>query len=191
MASTDAQAQRVVIALLPLWGALIGALGAALVPYALAIPAVLLWVAAGRMERYIIGFPRPWILTAIMAAFWFAAFQRIDSSRVWLTAIAAHTVSRAGAIALAWASRPSVDFKLADRIHSLTAIIAITQGGIVAFAAGPRSGALLIAAAYLLLRLLQAWCYHRRGGIDATGFTVSQAALEAVTATVLGFLKTA
>jgi hypothetical protein len=120
-----------------------------------------------------------------VAACWLVTLPHLDSSRVLSAAVTAHTMSRAGAIGLAWVSRPAVNgFGITARIHTRLAVFAIAQGLLAAFIGGVRVGLLLIAASYLVLRLMQEWCYKRRGGIDATGFSVAQAVIELLTIVV-------
>ena len=173
--------------MLPLWGGLLGALGAEIFLFAArdlgdlaaALAATIFWIVAGLTDRLALGFARPWILNLGISACWIIALQHFDSSRVLGSAVTAQSISRAGAIGLAWVSRPAADgFGIASRIDTRLAAFAIVQGLLATFIGGVRVGLLLIAASYLVLRLMQEWCYRRRGGIDATGFGVAQTAIE-------------
>ena len=164
------------IALLPLWGAALGAAGAELFLHgAPALLVVILWIVAGHFEIL----PRPWILGIVLAAFWFEALRHMDPAQVLTAAVAAHSVSRAGMIALAWVSRPGAEgLALASRLNTWRAIAAILIGVAGALLAGWRVGLVMLLGSYLILRLARLWCYKRRGGIDRAGLAVSQALLE-------------
>jgi hypothetical protein len=169
--------------LVPLWGAVVGVIGAEIFNFGIpALAVAIFWMAAAWAERVYLGLARSWILSSGIAACWFFALRHLDSTRVLPTAVVAHTISRAGAIALAWVSRPAASgFQLSSRLTTPLALLSLAEGVAACLLAGIRSGVLLIAASYLMLRLVQEWCYKRRGGMDATGFTASQAALELLT----------
>ena len=141
--------------------------------------AAVFWIVAALAERSVLGFSRPWVLNFGVGVCWFIALQRLDPTRVLGAAVTAHALSRSGAIGLTWASRPAASgFGLSLMVETPLALLAIALGLAASFVGGIRAGLLLIAASYLVLRLMQEWCYKRRGGIDAVAFSISQAALE-------------
>ena len=184
------------LALYPLWGAALGLAGAEIFLYgarlderAAALAAALLWMAAARAEGLVLGFARPWIPAIVLGAFWFQALRHLDMPRVLVTAVAAHAVSRAGAIGLAWVSRPApLGPRISGMLGTPAAVAAVGQGVAAAFLTGARAGLLFLAAAYLLLRLMQTWSYKRCGGMDASGLAVSQTLLEFTALLVFAFL---
>ena len=186
IAQRDGRSTAYILTWYPLWGGLAGAIGAELFLYsapaheaAAAFAAAVLWILVRFAERFAIGLSYPWVLNLAVGVCWLVALQRFQPSRVLPAAIAAHTISRAGAIGLAWVSRPAAaGFVLSLKVRTPPALLAMAQGVAAAFLGGMRAGLLLTAASYLVLRLLQEWCYKRRGGIDAAGFSGAQAALE-------------
>jgi hypothetical protein len=154
-----------------------------------AVAVVLFWAGAERGESVVLGLRRPWILVVLTGAAWLAAFSRLDARVAPTVAIAAQAMCRAGAIGLAWVLRPAASgFHLSERLSTATAVAALAQGIAASFLAGIRGGLLLIAAAYLLLRIWHDWCNKRRGGLDGGGFVIARDAVQVLIAVVLAFL---
>lgn len=144
-----------------------------------ALAAVMFWIAAEEAERLVLGVPRQWIAVVIVDAGWFVLLARLGGSRILAAAVAAHAISRAGAIALTWVSRPAATgFPISSRLSTMSALGAIAEGLAASFLAGFRGALLLIAACYLTLRIIQQWCYKYRGGIDTAGFEIARSALQ-------------
>ncbi len=82
--------------------------------------------------------------------------------------IAAQAVPRAAIVSLAWVSRPvgSGLFAFSSTLTTPIALAAIAQGIVAAFLGGFRAGIVIIAGAYLIMRLAQWYFYRRIGGIN-------------------------
>lgn len=191
------------VALWPLYGAALGAAGIALYVSAIqflpigvaALAVVLFWasVSAATREDVRIGAPHrafDWIRIiprVAMAAVWVAAFlhehtSRIGVLRMTALAIVALSVSRAGAIAMAWVSRPAAGgLELSTRMRSGAAVTAIAFGLLAALVYGFRIGAGLVIGAYLILRLLRGWFYQRHSGVDGDDVAYARMAVECFT----------
>lgn len=147
------------------------------------------WFFAGTLDLPLIGDRRRIWPAFFVAAVWFAALLRMDAVHVITAAVAAHAISRSGTIALVWVSRPAAcPPALSPRLRTAEAFAAIAEGTAVAFLAGIRAGALIVAGAYLLIRLARAVCYRGLGGIDSASLAIFQRLVELFALFVAGFL---
>ena len=183
-------------ALLPLMGAVLGALGAGIYEFtgmgALgALLAAMLWSlpawfpkeapAAHRLvdATALAGLPLRWL-----------AIQNFATHDILIAFIAAQAVSRSAMIALSWASRPAangVGMEFAATLNSPAALIAIVEGTIAALVCGWRSALVILLCAYFLIRLAQTLFYQRSGGVDANALGVTTVAVELATLSVFTF----
>ena len=104
------------------------------------------------------------------------AFSMLPRAELVTALIASQAVPRAAMVALAWASRPvgtGLGFALCSTLSTPVAIAAMLEGAVAAFACGPQAGVILIAGAYLILRVLRGLFQSRIGGItgDCIGAT--------------------
>jgi cobalamin synthase len=189
-----------VAALYPLWGALLGGAGVALFLRASALmPSVfaaawllVAWILAGIAEERFLHVPgwRHFLGAAVMSPVWFYVLGSANSSRLVLVALASHSISRASVIAMAWVSRPAKDgMALSKKLDSFSAGLAIACGGIAAFLCGIRPAVLMLLVAFLILRLVREWYYHRLGGINTTALSLTQRTTELSTLLVAVFVQ--
>ena len=182
-----------IAALYPLWGALIGGTGAALLlRSSFFLPWVLLaWIAFAFLEERFLHAPRGrHVLGAVvLTPVWFYVFGSLHSSRLVLTAVTAHAVSRASVIALAWVSRPAKEgMRLSKNLDSFSAGLAIACGALPAFLCGFRPAVVMILAAFLILRVGREWYYRQLGGINATALSLTQRATELSTLLIVALV---
>jgi adenosylcobinamide-GDP ribazoletransferase len=82
--------------------------------------------------------------------------------------IASQTVPRAAMVALAWTSRPAgsgLGYSFCSTLSTPVAVIAILEGAAAAFACGLRSGVVLAAGIYFIVRVAR-WLFQARiGGV--------------------------
>lgn len=147
------------------------------------------WLLAGTLDFPLIGDRRRFWPAFFATAVWFAALLRMDTLHLVAAAVVAHAVSRSGTIALVWVSRPAAcPPALSPRLRTGQALAAIAEGIAVAFVAGIRAGALIVAGAYLLIRFARTVCYKRVGGVDNASLAIFQRVLELFALFVAGFL---
>ena len=176
------------VALLPLFGAALGAAGGILYlaasrvlsAPAAALVAVLFWASASNAfrEDRLIGAPREnlqrtGILARLLtASVWLVALPRLDVQRVLLVCVAGQCVSRAAVMAVAWVSRPAAGgLELSARLRSGAVMAALAQGVLAAGLCGARAGAVILISTYLAIRAARWWLYRTRGGIDGNGIS--------------------
>jgi hypothetical protein len=96
--------------------------------------------------------------------------------------VAAMTLGPAASIALAWISRP-VDpaaFRRLSVLSTPVALMAILQGAIASLLCGMRLGFILIAASYLLVRMVSAFLKRCFGGVRASDLQAFRVSVETV-----------
>jgi hypothetical protein len=183
MAPSVAPTELMVVALLPLWGALLGGLSAINdTPYVI----VVLWIALAWAEQRVLRLSSAYLLSTVLAF--------VVSGAVWgrfpptiETAMTGPAVARAAMIALAWVSRPAAS-GLALAISTWAALAAMGTAILIAFAALDYRRALAMGVgAYLVVRLMREWSYRRKGGIDNTSLAVAKGLTE-VMCVVVGTL---
>ena len=179
MVAAIAAKELVVVALYPLFGAVVGAAGGLiffLLPPTLNAVATGFWFGvAGLKDRACV---RPgWRLVFMriaVAAVWFPVLLPLQPSEALAYGVAVHTIARAATITLVWCSRPAAAGIAWPRdLRSAQAIAAAAQGLAASLLAGPRIAIGLLLAVYLMVRTVQAWAYRRQGGVssDTVAFT--------------------
>lgn len=127
---------------------------------------------------------------ATLSPVWFYVLGSVNPTRLVLVALAAHSVSRASVIAMAWVSRPAKDgMALSKTLDSFSAGLAIASGAITAFLCGIRPAVLMLLLAFLIIRLARQWYYHNLGGINATALSLTQRATELSTLLIAVFVR--
>ena len=185
------------VALLPLFGAALGAAGGALFLHAArvlpATPAALIAVALWIAAPHALPGDRPRIWAQLGAGvMWCLLLARLsvslaDPQRLLLTCLVGQTVPRAAVVAIAWVSRPAPEgLKLAGRMQSWQASMAVASGVFAASLRGARIGTAVVVGCYLIVRAARAWCYRRKGGIDGTGIAAVHLAVEVLAALSFG-----
>jgi hypothetical protein len=119
-------------------------------------PAIAFWVLASRLSREpqvkgIAGWLSPLLLVPVIHLY----------HPAW-TFLVAQTLPRAASAALAWISRPAANAELPN-VTSAGAICAMVIGFVPAIFAG--QGLLMIVAAMLVVRVVQAFSYRNNEGI--------------------------
>lgn len=104
------------------------------------------------------------------------ALQFLATPSLFAAIVASQAVPRSAMVALAWVARPAgtgLGASLAATLGTGTAVFAIAQGLVAAFATGWQSGLAISAGCVLLLRIVVVWFYQRLGGVngDCLGFT--------------------
>lgn len=99
-----------------------------------------------------------------------------DTRRFVAVLVAAHALSRAAMVALAWVSLPvgeGLAYSFCSTLSTRVALAAIAQGVLAAFWCGPRAGVALVLGVYVILRIAHFWFHRRIGGIvgDSLGAT--------------------
>lgn len=164
---------------------------------------VLFWGSVSRVVRedVLFGAPRrgPVVirisLGVAMSALWVVVFLHEGAARVGIlrmiaAAIAAHTISRAGAVTMAWTSRPVAGgLELTARMRTGAALTAAAIGLLAALIYGVRIGAGLVIGTYLVLRTARAWFYQRHGGIDGDDVAYVRMLVEAFTVAMATFTR--
>jgi cobalamin synthase len=187
----------VAVGFFSLWGAALGAAGAGVfllvarfAPASVAaLAAALFWLLAARLDRKLAGVEPPILSRIVVALLWFQALRHLDSQRVLAVTLAAHTVSRAAVVVLAWASRPSAKgWKPSSHLRTPQALLALVVGLAAAALTGLRAGLVIVLGTYLILRLARAWCYRSRGGIDGPGLAAAQQLTEVLALMAAAFL---
>lgn len=172
--------------LLPLFGAGIGAIGAAIesrftgvFPDPVATFAIAaLWTALALLprEQQRFGSARATAIAAAMAVRWLA-IHHLATSQALAAFVAAQTVPRSAMIALAWGSRPAhsgAGYAFSSTLTTWIALAAIAAGSAAAFVCGFRPGATMIAGAYLILRAVRWFAYRQSGGVNADALGAMQ-----------------
>jgi len=161
-----------VVALLPLWGAL---LGAGKFPVWVLVPA---WIVLARIEQRVLRLSNAYLIASVAAgAVWWGL-----GSRALEGAIAAHAIARASMIALAWTSRPAAS-GVPLAVSTWEALVAISTALLIAFVAlDLRPAVAAVAAAYLVVRVVRQWFYRSKGGVDATALAIAKGSTEAAVA---------
>jgi cobalamin synthase len=174
--------------LLPVYGAAIGAIGAAVYlksPKALpnsaaAFLAAALWTALALLPREQTTRVNVIAIGAAFAVRWLA-IDHLATGAVLPIFVAAQTVPRAAMIVLAWMSRPAPSgsgYAFSSTLNTWIALIAMAMGIAAAFACGLRPAAMILAGAYLIGRLVQWISYRVRGGLNAESLGVTQLSIE-------------
>ena len=185
---TDAPGRAAIV--FPIFGAILGAAGAALYLAAgaalpstvAALMVVALWTAIARVPR-----EDGHMGTAGMAALAFSviarwlAIEHLATERLLAVMIASQAVPRAALVGLAWISRPAGTgrgFRLSSTLTTIAAAPAMALGIAAALACGLRPGVIIALGAYLTVRGVQMYFYRTRGGVDADGLGVVEQMLE-------------
>jgi cobalamin synthase len=125
----------------------------------------------------------------VVALLWLQALRHLDSDRVLVTALAAHTVSRAAVVVLVWISRPSAEgWEPSARLHTPQALAALAVGVLATALTGLRAGLVIVLGAYLILRLARALSYRSRGGVDGRTLAAAQQLTEVLALMAAAFL---
>ena len=175
MAPARAPQKSMVIALLPVWGALVGAVGAQLLERGTPVWVVLLaWIVCTRLEQRVLRLSNWYLLASALAAgVWWAAAPVAMGP-----AVTAHAAGRAAMISLAWISRPAASGSPLP-VTTWGACAAIGVGGLVIFAARPiRPAVAVLAVACLVVRLVREWSYRRNGGVGQVDLAVAKGVTE-------------
>jgi hypothetical protein len=196
MAAQDQAAQRVAVAgLYPLWGAFWGGLAAAWFlrqSHSVALWLPFLWIAVAGVEDRFLPVRGWWHIlgaTALLPV-WLYFLSQLDPTRALLAALAAHTLSRALVIVMAWISRPTAaGMVLSRKLNSIAAGFAIACGAAAAFLFGFRPGFIMILVGILTLRLIRQRYYTQLGGVDTTALSLTQHATELSTLLLAIFVK--
>ena len=109
------------------------------------------------------------------------ALEHVATPRVVEVCIAAQAVPRATLVALAWISRPigtGLGLAFSSTLTSSAALIAMAQGIVAALACGLRPGLVIIASAYLMIRLARWYFYRRIGGVNGDCLGATEQLLE-------------
>jgi len=109
------------------------------------------------------------------------ALDHIPAQHILSVCIIAHSVARAGMVALAWLSRPSGDglgLAFTSSMTTTGALIAIAQGLAVSMLLGWRAGLLILAGAYLIIRGARKYFYKRIGGVNGDCLGATEQFLE-------------
>jgi cobalamin synthase len=178
-----------------LWGALWGGLGAAWFlrqSHSTALWLPFLWIVVAGVEDRFLQVTGWWHIlgaTALLPV-WFYFLGQLDPMRAALVALAAHTISRALLIVMAWISRPTAaGMALSRKIDSIAAGFAIACGAVTAFLFGFRPGFIMILVGFLILRLIRQRYYTQLGGVNTTALSLTQHTTELSTLLIAIFLK--
>lgn len=184
--------------LFPLFGAVIGAIGAGVyfaalhlyssragtgAPIALdALLVAALWGALAFVphEHRRFGITSAMVIAATGVVRWLAIDAQV-SGRLLEVFIAAQTVPRAAMVAIAWASRPSgpgAGYAFSSSLTTPAALIAITEGAAAALLCGLRPGLAILAGAYVIIRAVRWFSYRYAGGVNADSFGATQLLIE-------------
>jgi adenosylcobinamide-GDP ribazoletransferase len=109
------------------------------------------------------------------------ALLHVSPSHILAVCILAQSVPRAAMVALAWTSRPSGDglgLAFSSSLTTTGAIIAMAQGIAFSMLLGWRSGLLILAGAYLIVRSARAYFYKRIGGVNGDCLGATEQLLE-------------
>ena len=169
------------LALAPLIGAAIGAAAEVLYGYTGALPAVLFWTVVPRLigEPFLRGPVGRIVLVLSILVEWQLLRLAVGVHDPMMVCIAAQAIPRAAVIALAWVSRPAAESPAYSRVlTSVSALIAILQGVVVAFLAGWLPGMLVVASSYLITRLLRSLAYRYTGGVNRDALAYARFAVE-------------
>lgn len=189
---------RGLVIFLPLFGALVGTMGAGIyfailhmyLPRgATALPIKLDELLVATLfavlaflphERRSIGLAGIVTFVASLAIRWLA-IDALVPGRTMEVFIAAQTVPRAAIVAIAWASRPSgtgAGFGFSSALTTPVALTAITEGIAAAMLCGLRPGLAILAGAYVIIRAVRWFSYRYAGGVNADSFGVTQLLIE-------------
>ncbi len=187
----------------PLFGALLGACGAALIVLLPkgpgAVAAVALWTAAS-LAKGELGFSRwfpklPLFGTLLAGCTlllkWYSLISLQNSGKLWAPVIAAMTLGPATATALAWVSRPVDDeaFARLSRLGTPSAVIAIAEGCVAALLCGARVGVILVLVMWILLRLVTMLTEWRRRGVRGADIEATRVIAETVALVLVASLR--
>jgi adenosylcobinamide-GDP ribazoletransferase len=109
------------------------------------------------------------------------AIDQLADPRVIQIFIAAQAVPRAAMVALAWISRPAGDglgLAFSSTLTTPAAVIAIAQGIGAAFLCGWRSGFVIVAVSYGVIRVARWYFYRRIGGVNGDCLGATEQILE-------------
>jgi adenosylcobinamide-GDP ribazoletransferase len=109
------------------------------------------------------------------------ALEYFAGSSLLSVCIAAQTVPRAAMVGLAWTSRPvgtGLGYALASTLKTPAALSALAQGVIAAFLCGPRAGIVIVAGAFVIVRLARTCFYNRIGGVNGDCLGATEQLLE-------------
>jgi adenosylcobinamide-GDP ribazoletransferase len=109
------------------------------------------------------------------------AIEQLGDSRVIQIFVAAQAVPRAAMVALAWISRPvgtGLGLAFSSTLTTPAALIAIVQGIVAAFLCGPRSGIVIVAGSYAVIRVARWYFYRRIGGVNGDCLGATEQILE-------------
>jgi adenosylcobinamide-GDP ribazoletransferase len=109
------------------------------------------------------------------------ALEQIGDPRILQILIAAQAVPRAAMVALAWISRPvgtGLGLAFASTLSTPSALLAIAQGILAAFLCGPRSGIVIVAFSYAVIRIARWYFYRRIGGVNGDCLGATEQILE-------------
>jgi cobalamin synthase len=175
-------------ALIPLWGAALGAIGAVIytqlskvAPLRVSeLVVAILWgaLAFAPRENPKFGKTSVIILVAGIGIRWVALDAPVAPMIMWM-GIASQTVARSSMITMAWASRPVSDSaaeKLGETLTIPVGLFAMAIGGVAAIYSLPQGlqiGLVIIAGTYLIVRTVQWAAYRYLGGVtgDSLGLT--------------------
>ncbi len=180
--------------LYPLWGALWGGLGATWFlrqPHSTALWLPFLWWRSRASKNNSFPDLAGGTFSAQPRSGRFGSISSIGQTlRAWsLAALAAHTISRALVIVMAWISRPTAaGFALSKKMNSFAAGFAIACGAVTAFLFGFRPGVIIMLVGFLILRLVRQHFYNRHGGINTRALSLAQHATELSTLLVALYL---
>ncbi len=198
-----AVSERFPAVLQPLFGALIGLCGAALIVWLPggpgAIAALVLWTAV-TFARGELGFSRwfpklPLFGTLLAACTilvrWYALISLQNGARLLPAVAVATTLGPAAAIALGWVSRPVDDaaFRRLSRLNTQWAVVAIAEGIAAAALCGIRVGLVLVLVCWLVLRLVLWVGRWRIGGVRGSDLEATRVVVETISLVVLSSLR--
>lgn len=187
----------------PLFGALLGACGAALVMFLPkepgAVAAVVLWTAA-TLAKGELGFSRwfpnlPLFGTLLAGCTillrWYSLISLQNSGKLLVPAMAAMALGPAAAIALGWVSRPVDDaaFARLSRLGTVPALIAIAEGSAAALACGLRVGTVVMLITWILLRMISYLAQWRYRGVRGSDLDAARVVVETAALVVLSSLR--
>lgn len=176
----------------PLIGAAVGAVAAALYGLTGPVAVVVFWTAVPLVlgEPYLGGKNRSWWsrigIAAALFSEWLLLPMAVSAHDALTVCIATQVVPRAAAVALAWISRPAANPPAYTRsLTSTEALVAMAQGIAAAFWTGWVPAIFILIACYLVTRGMRAWAYRSNGGINHTWLVYARLAMEVCVLLVL------
>jgi adenosylcobinamide-GDP ribazoletransferase len=109
------------------------------------------------------------------------AIEQLADPRLLQMFITVQAVPRAAMVALAWVSRPvgtGLGLAFASTLTTPAAVVAIVQGIAAAFLCGPRTGIVIVAASYVVIRVARWYFYRRIGGVNGDCLGATEQILE-------------